>query len=134
MNYVQLAFSFFDQSHCGYFNSDDLTKILHNCGLTTSRKGWLSYFGDNDKVYYSNFVEPSTIVEYKKSDPFLSSESEESNGKSVPVFIKDGHVFDIPKLIDQAERDEKLKAELSDQIKILQEKLGKSQTTFVLTW
>lgn len=123
-NYVQLAFSFFDSNHCGYLLADDLVKILHNCGFMISKKGWTSVVGDNDKILYRSLQEPSTVMEYTPTKPIGEDDSTTRSSKEPSVYIRNGNVYEIPKLIDQSEKDEKIKAEQKEKLTTLQEKLG----------
>ncbi|KAI1309490.1 Cell cycle and apoptosis regulator protein 2 [Halotydeus destructor] len=123
--YALLAFSYFDSNHCGYIVTDDLLKVLHNCGFSISKKGWSSLVGDNDKIYYRSLNEPDKIFDFKHIDPLSVSSGETGSTKShgSAVFMRNGSVYDIIKLIEQSEDDEKMKASFDDKLKALQVKL-----------
>ena len=134
-NYVLLAFSYFDSCHCGYVLSDDLLKLLSCCGINVSKRSWTNIFGSNDKIRYRFFKEPTKIYNFnliadqpKSSNNKQQTLTTKSNEVKNTLYIKDGNVFDIDKLINQSESDEKLKVELKNKLRVAEETIRNLQS------
>jgi hypothetical protein len=138
-SYVKMAFSYFDANHCGYLLTEDLLRALQNCGFSVSKKGWTTLVGDADKLYYKSLVEPHKLVGLRSVQ---AMDAEESHSKSrtnsggsreaaAPVYIKDGNIYDIPRLIEQSEQDERLKTDLREKLKTLKDKMGHQEKQVV---
>lgn len=129
-NYVHLAFSYFDSCHCGYLTADDLQKLLSCCGVNFSKRTWTYIFGSNDKIKYRYFKEPTKVYSFAKLEAKLNKQLDEP-GQEVKssLYVKDGNVFDIDKLIAQSESDEKLKVELKDRLKLAEDTIHSLQAS-----
>ena len=131
-NYVLLAFSYFDSCHCGYLTADDLQKLLSCCGVNFSKRTWTYIFGSNDKIKYRYFKEPTKVYSFagleRKVNKQLAGDKSGQEVKS-SLYVKDGNVFDIDKLIAQSESDEKLKAELKDRLKLAEDTIHNLQAS-----
>lgn len=129
-NYVLLAFSYFDSCHCGYVLADDLLKLLSCCGINFSKRTWTNIFGsNNEKIKYGNFKEPSKIYNFNLIEQKVNKQQQNSSNEvKSSLYIKDGNVFDIDKLISQSESDEKLKVELKDKLRLAEENIKNLQT------
>lgn len=137
--YTQLAFSYFDSTHCGYLMHDDIIKLMHNCGIHVSKKVWANVKGEStDKVMYRGLPEPLACLDY---DKYVSSSAAEqtsspvSNGTkstSGQIFEKDGNVYDVLKLIEQSDLDEKRIALLTEQLKSCQNKMGEIESDAII--
>lgn len=130
-NYVLLAFSFFDSCHCGYMIVDDLLKLLSCCGLNFSKRSWTHIFGNNDRIRYRNFKEPTKIYNFLEQST-TTTKTQDSSGKTTEtkssLYSKDGNIYNIDKLINQSEKDEKLIVELKDKLKLVEDQLSNLQT------
>lgn len=129
-NYVLLAFSYFDSCHCGYVIADDLLKLLSCCGINFSKRTWTHIFGNNDRIRYRSFKEPTKIYNFTlteqpdKSIDTKQTPSSKSTEIKSSLYVKDGNVFDIEKLINQSDADEKLKVELKDKLKLAEDQIS----------
>lgn len=90
---------------------------------------WTNLKGEaTDKVVYRHLAEPPSILDY---DHYVSGvRGAETSGGGEPVtgggriFVKNGNVYDVTKLIDQSEKDEKRIATLTEQLKSSRTKIG----------
>lgn len=131
-NYVLLAFSYFDSCHCGYLTVDDLQKLFSCCGVSFSKRTWTYMFGSGDKIKYRNFKEPSKVYSFAAIKQLANKQPSSSAGEQevkTSLYVKDGSVFDIDKLIAQSESDEKLKAELKDRLKLAEDTIRNLQAS-----
>lgn len=132
-NYVLLAFSYFDSCHCGYLTVDDLQKLLSCCGVNFSKRTWTYMFGSGDKIKYRNFKEPSKVYSFatieQKVNKQLTGKSSADQPVKNSLYVKDGSVFDIDKLIAQSESDERTKVELKDRLKLAEDTIRNLQAS-----
>lgn len=128
-SYVLLAFSYFDSCHCGYLTVDDLQKLLSCCGVNFSKRTWTYLFGSGDKIKYRYFKEPTKIYSFAALQQKANKAAGEKSEVKSSLYVKDGNVFDIDKLIAQSESDEKLKSELKDRLKLAEDTIRSLQSS-----
>lgn len=141
VNYVHLAFSYFDKGHCGSMPTDDLIAVLNSVGYFLSKKVLSSLVGslpdsNVDRVNYREFQEPPMLLERKFHYPTISLKQQ------VPILEVDGdqnllenttgplivernsNQYNIDELIKQSEIDHKTKVRLNEQLSISNNKIG----------
>lgn len=147
VNYVHLAFSYFDRGHCGLMPCDDLQALLNATGFPLSRKVYNGLTSacegpsSEKAIAYREFTEPSgPLVERPPVYPTvlssnfssssvteLVSEEEASNSTSSSLLIveRNGVQYNVDQLIRQATEDQKAKVEMSEHLLKTTAKLGK---------
>lgn len=138
-SYVLLAFSYFDSCHCGFLLAEDFNRLLNACGYSLSKKVLSAFLGTTNKIRYRQFREPVEMLDFSRLNALpafgglpSSTESATSQQSVSPVFSKDGSLYDVLKLIEQSERDERIKAELHDRSKLADDRIRKKAFFFVL--
>lgn len=120
--YVNLAFTYFDSSHTGQIQVDDLSKLFNNTGLTISKRALMSLVGDGDKYNYRNLPDLCPMLAsyiYKFPEQFnrlpgsspASASGPTTGGKMVQF---QGVSYDVEKLIQQVRDAETLRISLVD--------------------
>ncbi|KPM09043.1 hypothetical protein QR98_0075730 [Sarcoptes scabiei] len=132
-NFVHLAFSYFDKNHSGYMMSDDLNHLFQMTGFPFSKKSLNSLIsslksstndqnGLNDRVFYANFQQPSTLIarnfhyptmNQSKSECSIDYDGQKSSNNQL-IIERNSIQYNIDELIKQSENDQKIKVHLND--------------------
>lgn len=121
--YLNLAMSYFDASHMGYIQFEDLTKLFNNTGLTISKRALLSIIGESERLNYKTLPDlspklpPTYLYEFpdhfKKLPGQADSLADAVSINQQTVEYK-GVSYDIEKLIQQVKEAETLRVNMVD--------------------
>ncbi|XP_027205067.2 uncharacterized protein LOC113798701 [Dermatophagoides pteronyssinus] len=139
INYVHLAFSYFEKGHCGYMVADDLNTLLQSTGFVQSRKTFQSLVSSllslanvnvslsslmNERIMYIFFPQPSQLITRQIYYPAISSKTnrnittigsiDDDNNESTLIIERNSIQYNVDELIKQSEQDQKIKARLQD--------------------
>jgi len=106
--------------------SEDLAKLLNNANFTLSRRAFNLLVNSEEKVVYRDLNEPKQLLPFKITNykSHVNSSEDSSNVNQVKIIEKNGTVYDVEKLIEQSESDEKLKVRLTEELAANKDKIG----------
>ncbi|XP_046908268.2 uncharacterized protein LOC124489907 [Dermatophagoides farinae] len=140
INYVHLAFSYFEKGHCGYMLADDLNTLLQSTGFIQSKKTFQSLVSSllslanihissslmNERIMYIFFPQPSQLIPRQIHYPTVSYSSCSSTNRNMAIGSADNTKdqtliiernsiqYNVEELIKQSEQDQKIKVCLQD--------------------
>lgn len=154
VNYLHLAFSYFDKSHSGFMMADDLVTLMNIIGLPFSKKvanalaAATGSAASESKVNYRDFVLPpnETFTElattttltpnYPMVVVFGSKQPQQTPASSTTVVGDEELIvernsihYNIDHLIRQSVADQKAKVTLNESVAMLTAKNGKCDNT-----
>lgn len=129
--YINLAFTYFDANQQGFIQSEDLSKLFNNTGLTISKRALMSLIGEGDKFFYRSLPDlpsklpPTYVFEFPAQFNELSgltivrsgngeSKNEESSKESDRMIEYKGATYDLDKLIREARDAEAQRVSMVD--------------------
>lgn len=130
VNYVHLAFSYFDKGHAGHMPLDDLLCLLNCTGFPLSRKVFNALTNNEARLVYRDFSPPTTLIPRYIEYPSVSMPPTATSTTSVsvingPLIVERNYTqYNIDELIKQSEADQKLKVRLNEELASSTSKVG----------